>query len=99
MRASDSLHATILVSVRALNASIPRAALSHAPPVEPSGSPLPVSLRSKAGRLTTVITIALLALGLPGGCALSEAQAPAGAWSAGSGTTTVRVHYDTGFGN
>src|SRR4051812_21654227 len=53
----------------------------------------------KAGRLATATTIALLALGLAAGCALSEAPAPAGTWSAASGTTTVRVHYDTGFGN
>ena len=54
---------------------------------------------TKAGRLATVTTIALLALGLGASCAMSEAPAPAGAWSAGAGTTTVRVHYDTGFGN
>jgi predicted alpha/beta superfamily hydrolase len=74
--AGDSLHAAILVSVRAMNPS------------------------TKVGRLATVTAIALLALGLAAaGCAVSEPPVSAGAFSAASGTTTVRVHYDTGFGN
>jgi predicted alpha/beta superfamily hydrolase len=54
---------------------------------------------TKAGRLATATTIALLALSLGAGCAVSEPPAPAGIWSAAAATTTVRVHYDTGFGN
>src|SRR4051812_49822753 len=49
------------------------------------------------GRLAMATAVALLALGA--GCALSEPAEPAGTFSAGSGTTTVRVHYDTGLGN
>lgn len=40
-------------------------------------------------------TVATLAAG---GCALGDGAPPAGAWTV-SATTTVRVHYDTGFGN
>ena len=60
-------------------------------------------MTSRARLLDLLVTLgalgALGSLGLGGGCAVGDRPARDEAWTAASGTTTIRVHYDTGFGN
>jgi len=54
---------------------------------------------TRNGLANIIVVLGALGLGALGGCAVADDASPAGAWSAAAGTTTIRVHYDTGLGN